>query len=70
MCGVPVEWYSRGICLWQVVHKRRPTASCRWEGERLWLVVIHHFQTPVSIKWHGVTWSRDKIIRNVGGKEN
>lgn len=69
MYGAPVERYSRGICLWQVVHKRRPTASSRREGKRLWLVVIHHFQTPVSIKRHGVTWKREQIIRNVGWKE-
>ncbi len=69
MYGGPVERYTRGICLWQVVHKRRPTASCRREGERLWPVVIHHFQTPVSIEWHGVTWRGEKITRNVDGKE-
>lgn len=53
--GIPVEWHTRGIGLWQVVHQRRPAAPCWREGKRLWPVVIHHFQTPVSIKWHGVT---------------
>lgn len=67
--GVPVERDSRGIGLWEVIHQRRPAAS-RWrKGERLWPVVIHHFQTPVCIKWHGVTWGEDGITRDVGRKD-
>lgn len=58
--AVPVEWYSRGISLRQIVHQRRPAAS-RWrKGKRLWPIVIHHFQAPVSIQWHRVTWRRDR----------
>lgn len=55
MIGGPVELDSRSIRFRQVIHKRRPTASCGGEGKRLWLIVIHHFQPPVSVKWHGVT---------------
>lgn len=65
--GVPVERYSRCVCLWQIVHKRGPAASCWWEGKRLWLIVIHHFQSPVSIKRHGVTWKIEKISRHGSG---
>lgn len=58
MDGLPVELNSRTVGLWQIIHERRPTPSRRREGERLWLVVVHHFEAPVGIKWHGVTWCR------------
>lgn len=61
---LPVERYSRGIGLWQVIHQRRPAAPCRRKGEGLWPVVIHHLQSPVSIKRHGVTCPREKITRD------
>lgn len=60
--GLPVELNSRTVCLWQIVHKRRPTPSRRREGKRLWLVVVHHFEAPVGIKWHGVTWCREDRV--------
>lgn len=62
MGGLPVELNSRTVCLWQIVHERRPTPSRRREGERLWLVVVHHFEAPVGIQWHGVTWCREDTV--------
>lgn len=58
--GVPVERHAGGVGLRQEVHEGGPAAPRGGEGQRLRPVVIHHFQTPVGVKRHGVTWRRGK----------
>jgi hypothetical protein len=64
---LPVEGYSRGVRLRQVVHQRGPAAPCGREREGLGTVVVHHLQTPVSIQRHGVTWRKQWLITHTCG---